>query len=601
MNKTFDWNERVMIDYEDVKNGLNDILEEVRALRSDSLIKQIMSVKDQEKIRNWEKLLGKRAEEKLTIVVMGDFKRGKSTLINALLGASVAPTDVSPETITINEISYSDRPRREAVLKNGRRIQLNAEELNRGALEKIMDNLSSPIDYIHIYDDIELLKEITIVDTPGLGDLMNQYDAQVQEYLANADAVIYVVSVLSPLSESEQVFLCSSILPQNFSKLFIAANMSDCFDRQEDIEKVRREIESRVAAFSADAKVYSVSALDEFCKRMGFKRPNEPMAGYLEDHFIGFSDDIRDEMILRKDFIKAQRLVALAKTMSADIRSRVGLIGSMLNQSHEALEEISRRCDEESANLNNKMLSHYQVIRDYSAQLAFEAKSWMTGFLKRLRAEVENAKKADVVTIQKHIQFYIMDVVREAVMCCISAHKPAMEEKLLGIAKEFSARDLFDEAESSNFSVAVNVADISWTAVDTVSFILQDGMSIVGMSNIIGGSLIGHVGMAVAGFVRQSKQKDKQPDILAPLLENFASIETSVFEQITSAYDKVSDNACNMLTKLFETEIENSRNATEQAIRISENGMMDHEQIKKQLQNAFAILDGIDRLIARFE
>ena len=256
MNKTFDWNERVMIDYEDVKNGLNDILEEVRALRSDSLIKQIMSVKDQEKIRNWEKLLGKRAEEKLTIVVMGDFKRGKSTLINALLGASVAPTDVSPETITINEISYSDRPRREAVLKNGRRIQLNAEELNRGALEKIMDNLSSPIDYIHIYDDIELLKEITIVDTPGLGDLMNQYDAQVQEYLANADAVIYVVSVLSPLSESEQVFLCSSILPQNFSKLFIAANMSDCFDRQEDIEKVRREIESRVAAFSADAKVY---------------------------------------------------------------------------------------------------------------------------------------------------------------------------------------------------------------------------------------------------------------------------------------------------------------------------------------------------------
>ena len=69
---------------------------------------------------------------------------------------------------------------------------------------------------------------------------------------------------------------------------------------------------------------------------MGFKRPNEQMAGYLEDHFIGFSDDIRDEMILRKDFIKAQRLVALAKTMSADIRSRVGLIGSMLNQSHEA-------------------------------------------------------------------------------------------------------------------------------------------------------------------------------------------------------------------------------------------------------------------------
>ena len=601
MNETFDMNERVIINYEDVRKGLNDILEEVRTLRSDSLIRQILSKEDQEKIRNWEKLIGKRADEQFSLVIMGDFKRGKSTLINALLGANIAPMDVSPETITINRISYSNQPRREAVLKNGRRIRLNAGELNREELEKIIGSLSAPIDYIDIYEDIDLLKEISIVDTPGLGDLMNQYNDQVQEYLANADAVIYVVSVLSPLSETEQVYLCSSILPQNFSELFIAANMSDCFDEPDDIEKVRREIENRVAAFSTNARVYSISALDEYCRQMGFKRPNEPMAAHLEGQFSRFIDDVRIEIILKKDFIKAQRLIALAKIMSKDVRNRITLIGSMLKHSRENLEEISRRCEEENANLHNTLSSHHRAIRENTAQLAFEAKHWMATFIKRLRGEIENAKKTDVVTIQKHFQFYIMDIIREAILCCIAAHKPVLEEMLLSITKEFCNKNLFEESGSSGFSVTVNIADISWTAVDSVTFFLSDGLQLFIPAEQIGGPLLTNIGLAVAGFIRQNRMKDKQPDLLGPLLENFSSIETSVFEQITSAYDKVADNACSTLTKLFETEIATSRNAADQAISISENKEMDHGQIEKQLENAFLILDGIDGQIAKIE
>lgn len=601
MNGTFDVNERVIVDYEDVKAGLDDILEEVRTLRSDGLIRQILSMEDLEKIRGWEKLIGKRADEEFTVVVMGDFKRGKSTLINALLGASIAPMDVSPETITINKISYSNQPRCEAVLRNGRRIRLNAGELNRNELEKIIANLSDPIDYIDIHEDIGLLKEITIVDTPGLGDLMNQYNEQVQEYLANADAVIYVVSALSPLSESEQVYLCSSILPQNFSKLFVAANMSDCFDRQEDIEKVRREIENRVAAFSPNAKVYSISALDEYCRKMGFSRPNGQLAGILEGCFAQFNADIREEMILRKDFIKAQRLIALARTMSKDIRGRISLVGGMLNQNQENLEEICRRCDEENANLLNTLSGHHKAIREQTAQLAFEAKGWMMDFLRRLKGAVEGAKSADVVTIQRHFQFYIMDVVREAVLCCISAHKPAMEEMLLRIAKEFSAKHLFDEAGSGDFTVSISLADISWTAADTVTFFMSQGLQIFIPKDRIKGPLIGDIGLAVAGFIRQSKMKDKQPDLLGPLLENFSSIEASVFEQITTAYQNVAENACTMLTKVFEAEIESSRNAAEQAIQLSSNQEMDHDKIEKQLGNAYRVLDHIDMLISRFE
>lgn len=49
-------------------------------------------------------------QDRYKILVLGEFKRGKSTLVNALLGRSILPMDVLPETATLNEIVYSEKP-----------------------------------------------------------------------------------------------------------------------------------------------------------------------------------------------------------------------------------------------------------------------------------------------------------------------------------------------------------------------------------------------------------------------------------------------------------------------------------------------------------
>ena len=54
-----------------------------------------------------------------TIVVLGEFKRGKSTFVNALLGEKILPTDVLPETATINAIMYSPVPTLSVVMRDG--------------------------------------------------------------------------------------------------------------------------------------------------------------------------------------------------------------------------------------------------------------------------------------------------------------------------------------------------------------------------------------------------------------------------------------------------------------------------------------------------
>ena len=59
-----------------------------------------------EKLNGWLRDIRAQRDTPFTLVVAGDFKRGKSTFINALLGEEVVPTDVTTETVTLNRISY---------------------------------------------------------------------------------------------------------------------------------------------------------------------------------------------------------------------------------------------------------------------------------------------------------------------------------------------------------------------------------------------------------------------------------------------------------------------------------------------------------------
>lgn len=192
--------EKINIDFESVEKDIDYIQTILKKLIENKSLGLILGQDFAPRLKEWDRIITKRRTEPFSLVVLGDFKRGKSTVINAILGKSIAPVNVAPETFTINSISYGEVPKAEAVLKNGQRITLGADDLVREQLEKLMKAFPDKLEYIEIKDNIELLKEIRIVDTPGLSDL-DDLDRQVQEYLVNADAVIYVASALSPFQK----------------------------------------------------------------------------------------------------------------------------------------------------------------------------------------------------------------------------------------------------------------------------------------------------------------------------------------------------------------------------------------------------------------
>ena len=238
MNETSEKNderfyeERLVADYESSRSALDETLEELEAVRADPHTRQAMGADFCEWLRRSCAEIKRREGDAFNLVVIGDFKRGKSTLVNAILRDDVVHANVTPETVTINRVSYAPEESVQAVLTNGRKVALSYEETKRDTLDGIISRLPAPVSYIDIKIPNESLKDIRIVDTPGVGDILKRFDSTVSDYIRNADAIIYVVSALSPLSETEQAFLCAAIQPQDISKLFVVINMCDALQPQ---------------------------------------------------------------------------------------------------------------------------------------------------------------------------------------------------------------------------------------------------------------------------------------------------------------------------------------------------------------------------------
>ncbi len=83
-----------------------------------------------------EYAIEKLADNKFNLVVMGEFKRGKTSFINALLGEAVLPMAVVPLTSIITELIYGDIPSAEVIFEDGQRKTIPLETLDDYVTER---------------------------------------------------------------------------------------------------------------------------------------------------------------------------------------------------------------------------------------------------------------------------------------------------------------------------------------------------------------------------------------------------------------------------------------------------------------------------------
>ncbi|HWP98794.1 MAG TPA: dynamin family protein [Syntrophomonadaceae bacterium] len=583
--------DRISYDYEEISQDILNILQDFLQFRLDRKIKAAIGADFMDKIQSWDVSIKRRLNDDFSIVVIGDFKRGKSTLINAILGENVVTTNVAPETVTINRIAYGETYSAEAVLKDGRRARLQTDELGRDRLDPIITQLPAPIEYIDIKAPVDTLKGIRIVDTPGVGDLLNHFDQQVKDYLVYADAVIYVVSALSPLSETEQTFLCASIVPQNFSKLIVILNLVDCLESEQDVDRLKQMINSKLANIFPNSYVYALSGLDEYCLKKGLPRPNPALAEVLEKSFDAMYQTLQNDIVMQREYIQSERSLNMLKQMMREIEGRVGLIEGMITLNQSKLEELIVQYRNENSDLMKKIQQHKQSVRLEIRDMQSEARGWMDEFLSRLEQEVAGLKNSPLDTVEKHLHFFMIDTIRDGILACTNEHLRKIVKLLKGtserMAEDFSGLTM----SSSSAQIANSMVDVSWTNLDAVGAILS----------FLPIGALAYIGQAIVGFSKRSDTTERQKAYINGVLSNFPQITDSVMLELVKVYENISLFAEEQMDKIYKSQMEASLDAIKQAQDITIKEGIDKEDILTGLEAAKQIVAEANVKIAKYQ
>jgi hypothetical protein len=111
----------------------------------------------------------RRLSAPLQVAVAGRIKSGKSTLVNALIGRRVAPTDVGECTRLVTRFQYGTVDRVEIVFDDGRKQVLPFS--NDGMIPNDLEVDFDKVSHLEAYLTNAVLQNFTVIDTPGLGSL----------------------------------------------------------------------------------------------------------------------------------------------------------------------------------------------------------------------------------------------------------------------------------------------------------------------------------------------------------------------------------------------------------------------------------------------
>ena len=138
--------------------------------------------------------ISEEGDQPLLVLVMGEFSTGKSTFINTLLGAELLTTAQIPTTAVVSLLSYGDTPAVKLHHQDGSVTEYDFAKLDEITAEgdEAKQELRDNLDYVEIQYPNELLKQIHIVDTPGLNAHRERHTAKTVNFQDKADVVLWM-------------------------------------------------------------------------------------------------------------------------------------------------------------------------------------------------------------------------------------------------------------------------------------------------------------------------------------------------------------------------------------------------------------------------
>ncbi len=281
--------------------------------------------------------------ESFHLAILGQFKRGKSTFLNALLGQELLPTSVIPLTSIPTFIRWGSDHRVRIVFADGRPDEV-VDATDPGEVTELLEGFvteeANPENRLGVLQadvwcpaDI-LARGLVLIDTPGIGSTYQHNTETTLNFLPQCDAALFLVSADPPVTEVELDFL--NEVRGKISRLFFLFNKVD-YLRQEDRDKAVaffREILVGKIGLDRQVRVFPLSARDGLHARLDGNRDGLASSGLVqvEEHLVEF-------LMFEKAKVLKSALAGKAADIVGGVRLQEGLKVRSLRMPLHNLEE----------------------------------------------------------------------------------------------------------------------------------------------------------------------------------------------------------------------------------------------------------------------
>ena len=320
-------------------------------------------------------------DELFLLVVVGEYNSGKSTFINALLGDEVFAMGDLPTTRAISILRHGEAGPPEAIAEN--------------------TNL--------FHYPLEVLRDLDIVDTPGTNSIERMEEAITRQFVPRADLVLFVTSLLQPLTASELDFLAH--IREWGKKVVFVVNGVDRRNSDEQVDRVReyltREITARLGASAPT--LYFISALQALRGKLAVKAPpgTNPQAIPDERNEYPALERYVLETLRETERVRLKLLTPLG-VLRHLLKNNIGALDTRLTVVEEdsrVLKSIRDQLEAYSKEMRTDSERYLIEVRNVLYELERRGRSWFERTIRignanflRNKDAVENRFRSEVVT-----------------------------------------------------------------------------------------------------------------------------------------------------------------------------------------------------------
>jgi cellulose synthase operon protein C len=268
-------------------------------------------------------LLSAERSRPVRIAVVGEFNAGKSTFINALVGADIAPTGVLPTTATLHHLRYAQDPIARIALEEGPRVGEGRERIVPVAeLRAALKAEVCRVKRVEILLPIASLTRVEILDTPGFNAPNESHAEVARDAFAEADAVIWLLDAGQPLKRTERVVLEEARAQK--LPVQILVNKADRLSK-DDLDRVMHLVSTSLEEIGVRSwsPPLALSARLALAGKLGDPRALEAsgwarVSELMDNQILARSEELKERALRRRAALAVERLRARAEALASE-------------------------------------------------------------------------------------------------------------------------------------------------------------------------------------------------------------------------------------------------------------------------------------------